>query len=122
MSGDREGFPREARLTRRSEFLLLGRRGRKFYTPHFIIIRRDNDRLGQRLGVTVSSKVGNAVVRNRVKRGLREFFRRGRENFRPDQDTVIIARRGAGQLSHPAMTAELRKLVGGQRHAGRQPQ
>ena len=112
MSCVRESFSREARLTRRSEFLLLSRRGRKFYTPHFIIIRSDNDHLGKRLGVTVSSKVGNAVVRNRVKRGLREFFRRGRENFRPDQDSVVIARRGAGELSHAEMTAELRKVVG----------
>ncbi len=112
MSGVRESFPKEARLTRRSEFLLLSRRGRKFYTPHFIIIRRDNDHLGKRLGVTVSSKVGNAVVRNRLKRGLREFFRRERESFRPDQDTVIIARRGAGVLSHATMTAELRKVIG----------
>ena len=119
----REGFPKEARLTRRSEFLLLSRRGRKFHTPHFIIIRRDNDHLGKRLGVTVSSKVGNAVVRNRVKRGLREFFRRGRESFRDHQDTVIIARRGAGELSHAAMTAELRKAIGPglQRHPGMQP-
>ena len=112
MSGARASFPREARLTRRSEFLLLSRRGRKSYTPHFIIIRSDNDHLGKRLGVTVSSKVGNAVVRNRVKRGLREFFRRGRDDFRFDQDTVIIARRGAGELSHAAMTAELRKVIG----------
>lgn len=112
MSGVRESFPREARLTRRSEFLLLSRRGRKLYTPHFIIIRRDNDHRGRRLGVTVSSKVGNAVVRNRVKRRLREFFRRGRDNFLPDQDTVIIARRGAGDLSHSAMTGELRKVIG----------
>ena len=122
MSADRESFPKEARLTRRSEFLLLSRRGRKSYAPHFIIIRRDNDHLGKRLGVTVSSKVGNAVVRNRVKRGLREFFRRGRENFRDHQDTVIIARRGAGELSFPAMTAELRKAIGPDlhRHAGTQ--
>lgn len=112
MSCVRESFPKEARLTRRSEFLLLSRGGRKFYTPHFILIRRDNDHRGKRLGVTVSSKVGNAVVRNRVKRRLREFFRRGRENFRAGQDAVIIARRGAGELSHSAMTGELRKVIG----------
>lgn len=112
MSCVRESFPKEARLTRRSEFLLLSRRGRKSYTPHFIIIRKDNDRLGKRLGITVSAKVGKAVVRNRVKRRLREFFRRGRERFHPDQDTVVIARRGAGELSYAAMTAELRKVTG----------
>ncbi len=123
MSVAREGFPREARLTRRSDFLLLSRRGRKAYAPHFIIIRRDNDHLGRRLGVTVSAKVGKAVVRNRVKRALREFFRRGREHFKPDMDMVIIARRGAGELSHAAMTAELRKLVGSgvRRDAGPPP-
>lgn len=112
MSCVRESFPKEARLTRRSEFLLLSRRGRKSYTPHFVIIRKDNDRLGKRLGITVSAKVGKAVVRNRVKRRVREFFRRGRERFGPDQDTVVIARRGAGELSYAAMAAELRKATG----------
>lgn len=111
----RESFPKEARLKRRSEFLLLTREGRKFHSPYFVIIRRPNGNLGKRLGVTVSSRVGNAVVRNRLKRRLREFFRRGRDGFRPDQDTVIIARRGAGELSHSAMTAELRKVVGADR-------
>ena len=107
-----ESFPKEARLTRRSEFLLLSRRGKKFHTRHFIIIRKDNDDRRKRLGVTVSSKVGNAVVRNRVKRRLRDIFRRKRELFRSDQDVVVIARRGAGELSHGALTAELDKMPG----------
>ena len=111
MSHSAESFQKEARLTRRSEFLRLSRTGQKAFTPHFIVIRKDNDQLGQRLGVTVSSKVGNAVVRNRIKRKLREFFRRQRQRFHINQDTLIIARRGAGDLSHENLHKELHRVT-----------
>lgn len=49
---------------------------------------------GPRLGVTVSTKVGNAVVRNRVKRWVRVAFREAADGL-PAVDLVVIARRGA---------------------------
>jgi len=113
VSDSEESFQKEARLTRRSEFLRLARTGKKAFTPHFIVIRKDNDQMGRRLGVTVSSKVGNAVVRNRVKRKLREFFRRQQQRFQANQDTLIIARRGAGDLSHGNLHRELHRVTGG---------
>ncbi|MFQ5541790.1 MAG: ribonuclease P protein component, partial [Candidatus Binatia bacterium] len=76
MSQGRERFPKRTHLTRRSDFLSLSRGGRTVYTPHFIVISKANDRRVDRLGITVSAKVGKAVVRNRVKRLLREFYRR----------------------------------------------
>jgi ribonuclease P protein component len=48
-----------------------------------------------RLGVTVSRKVGRAVIRNRVKRRVREWFRGARRGMRPGIDVVVIGRRGA---------------------------
>lgn len=51
-----------------------------------------------RLGITVSRRVGNAVVRNRVKRHVREWFRRARPGLQPDLDVVVIARREAATL------------------------
>lgn len=112
MSHSEESFQKEARLTKRSEFLRLSRTGKKAFTPHFIVIRKDNDQLGRRLGVTVSSKVGNAVVRNRVKRKLREFFRTQQKHFQTNQDTLIIARNGAGNLSHGNFHRELHRVTG----------
>ena len=64
-----------------------------------------------RLGLTVSRKVGGAVVRNRVKRCAREWFRRGGAGSVGGQDLVIIARRGAGGLTGPEIAAELDELT-----------
>ena len=111
LSRSQESFSKKARLTRRSQFLSISRTGEKAFAPHFIIIHKNNDRLGQRLGITVSSKVGNAVIRNRVKRGLREFFRRQKHQFEMDQDTLIIARKGAGELSHANLHRELHRVI-----------
>jgi ribonuclease P protein component len=63
-----------------------------------------------RLGVTVSKKVGNAVVRNRVKRWIRESYRR--LNRIEGADVVVIAKPNAAQSSFAATARELATLVG----------
>jgi len=64
--------------------------------------------MGQnRLGVTVTTRVGNAVVRNRIKRLVRESFRRRKEAALHGRDIVVIAKRGAEELSLGEVTAEL---------------
>lgn len=64
-----------------------------------------------RLGVTVSRRVGNAVVRNRVKRRIREWFRQfGRERM-VGSDVVVIARQGAAHLDGATTFAELDELT-----------
>jgi ribonuclease P protein component len=103
-------FPKQARLRKRSEFLSLSRRGKKIYGPHFLIITKPNERREARLGVTVSSKVGNAVVRNRVKRFLRECFRRYRHQI-PSSDVLIIARKEAGNISWHEVEKEIHDIL-----------
>lgn len=67
----------------------------------------------RRLGITVSRKVGNAVVRNRVKRQIREWYRgTGRElQGLVRSDVVVIARPGARQLAGPVIGCELTELA-----------
>ena len=110
-----ESFPKGARLTRRSEFLALSRRGRKVYTPHFVVLTQPNDRGESRLGITVTKRVGNSVTRNLIKRRVREFFRRARGGLRSAEDFVIIAKQGAESLSLAEVTAELRSVLSGER-------
>lgn len=108
MSQGGEGFPKRMRLLRRSEFLNLSRTAKKAYTSHFVILSKTNDKGEARLGVTVSARVGKAVARNRIKRLLREFFRRHSREISSPQDIVIIARKGAGELLLEEVTKELR--------------
>jgi ribonuclease P protein component len=111
LSSGKANFPKQARLRKRPEFLSLSRWGKKFYGPHFLIITKPNERGEARLGVTVSSKVGNAVVRNRVKRLLRECFRRHRHQIAPSQDVLIIARQDAANLSGHQIESEIREIL-----------
>ncbi len=60
-----------------------------------------------RLGLTVSRKVGGAVVRNQVKRRVREWFRQNRDQF-PEGDIVVIARPSAGRVPASILQRDLR--------------
>jgi ribonuclease P protein component len=64
-----------------------------------------------RVGLVTSRRVGGAVVRNRVRRRLREIVRRHQHELRAGFWMVIVARPGAGQASSAALEAEWFKLA-----------
>jgi ribonuclease P protein component len=107
-----ESFPKSARLRKRPEFLKLSRTGRKIHTPNFIVIFEKNERGESRLGITVSGKVGNAVARNKIKRLVREFFRRHRSALSPDVDVLVIAKKSAIDVPFSLVGSELRGSLG----------
>lgn len=100
-------FLRSARLLRRSDFVRVQGKGRRVHTPHFVILLVPN--VSQRLGVTVGRRVGGAIQRNRVKRLVREVFRRNRELFPPDCDIVLVARPGAERLDYATVKSEVER-------------
>lgn len=72
---------------------------------------RDDAAAQPRIGLTVSRRVGNAVLRNRIKRRVREWFRMHREELPRGVDLVVIARRGAAELGSRELTACLSGLA-----------
>ncbi|MEM7155706.1 MAG: ribonuclease P protein component [Myxococcota bacterium] len=121
-----EGFPRRLRLRRRREFLRVQRGGRKHHTRFFLVFvaptKRDsqreppgssepNDLPGPRLGVTVTRKVGKAVTRNRIKRLVREAFRRERTRLPTGIDMVWVAKRDAANTTFEAVVDDMRGLA-----------
>lgn len=112
MPGPRYGFPKTARILKRSEFLRLTRSGKRFGDRHFTLLYAPSLSQRLRLGVTVSKKVGNAVVRNRVKRQCKEFFRQNKHRISGRWDINLIARREAAGCSPQAMRESLAHLLG----------
>ena len=73
-----------------------------------MLLANPNGGLGKRYGVTVTRKVGNAVVRNRMKRRFRELLRAALpEAGLPDHDHVLIGREGGIERDFAAMHEEL---------------
>jgi ribonuclease P protein component len=103
------GFQRSDRLRRRPEFLRAQRSGARFQTPHFIVYAIRVDAAGPvRLGITVSRRIGGAVMRNRVKRRVRECFRLELRPLVPHgTDLLVIARSGAAEIETRAILNEL---------------
>jgi ribonuclease P protein component len=80
-------------------------------TPKTAIAVGDFGEKRRRLGVTVSRRVGNAVIRNKVKRCIREWFRHTREGLLDGSDTVVIARRAARDLSGSETAEVLDRMI-----------
>jgi ribonuclease P protein component len=103
-------FAAADRLHRSAEFLRLQRNGVRFQSPHFVLYAGslEDEPSRSRLGVTVSRRIGNSVVRNRVKRRVREVFRKEiRAHLPAGTSIVVIARGGAGALAAAAIGDEL---------------
>ena len=76
-----------------------------------VLYARKNRSDINRVGITVSKKLGKAVVRNRVRRRLREVYRLNEEKFLPGWDIVIVARSRAVEVSFQKLTESLLSLA-----------
>jgi ribonuclease P protein component len=116
VSTDR-GFPPQYRVRRQADFDRVFR-NRVVAADNVLVIHGSaNQRSYCRLGLSISRKVGNAVVRNRWKRLIREAFRRSRHALPVGYDFVIRPRRGATpdyrliERSLPRLTRRLAKRL-----------
>jgi ribonuclease P protein component len=73
-------------------FQKLYNRGKRSVSPYFALYYRKNGKKQTRIGITASTKLGKAVVRNRVRRRIREIIRLAEAGISPGHDIVIVAR------------------------------
>jgi ribonuclease P protein component len=108
-----EGWPRGVRLKRRVDFLRVQNSVNRF-RGRLLSVRWVTcvDPSGPRFGLTVSRKVGNAVVRNRVKRRLREILRRHRDLWpSPATEVVLIAYPTSADTTFEQLDAEVARAL-----------
>lgn len=101
MTGAGPGLPRRRRLSRSGDFKRAYREGSSKATRYLVLYRFEraaDDDSEVRLGVSVSRKLGDAVTRNRVKRVLKEAFWSKVDPEALQQDFVLVARPGVGEV------------------------
>ncbi|HKV62058.1 MAG TPA: ribonuclease P protein component [Candidatus Acidoferrum sp.] len=115
--------PREARpakagkptkvgkLVRRGEFDAVYRAGKRRSSSHFTVFFRANELPQSRFGFSIKKALGGAVVRNRIRRRLREIVRCHRLEIPAGWDIVIHPKSPVARAEFAALTAELLRLL-----------
>jgi ribonuclease P protein component len=105
-----ESLPRRERLTRRSDYLRAYKEGKRWTSGLFVcyVVRQAGQ--GRKLGCAVSRKVGRAVVRNRVKRYIREVYRKHRSRLMDDIHLVVVALAPSGDAGYDECAAALQRI------------
>ncbi len=83
-----------------------------FADGYLVLYARRNRSPENRVGITVSKKLGKAHVRNRVRRRLREIYRLNEEKFQPGWDIVVVARSRCVDASFQRLTKSCLHLAG----------
>ncbi|MBK6404169.1 MAG: ribonuclease P protein component [Holophagales bacterium] len=97
-------------MLRRADYLETYSSGRRFVGRWLVFFVRPAAGPCARLGVTITKKTGSAVVRNRLRRRLRELFRR-HSGLSGAADVVVNVRAGAEKISFPDLSRDFDKLV-----------
>ena len=98
-------------LRQAREYQCVFQHGKKLVSSLFVIYIYPSSEPFSRLGMAVSKRVGKAVVRNRIKRLIRELFRRHKKLFESPCDVVIVARHRAANASFVDFTRQFLILL-----------
>jgi ribonuclease P protein component len=104
-------FPREARLVRRGEFDAVYRAGKRFSSSHFTVFVRRNDLALNRFGFSIKKALGGAVVRNRIRRRVREIVRCHRQEIPTGWDIVIHPKSSVAKAEFAALQQDLLRVL-----------
>ena len=101
-------------LKKNNEFQKVYRKGTSQANRYLVMYVLENRErhMENRLGISVSKKVGNSVVRHRVTRLVRESYRLNEEAFRQGLDIVVVARPAARGRSYQEIESALMHLAG----------
>ncbi|HPI93694.1 MAG TPA: ribonuclease P protein component [Deltaproteobacteria bacterium] len=109
---DERFSPRE-RLRKRIDFKRAEKNKiARLVTKHLIIVAAPSEHHHTRIGITASRKIGGAVRRNRVKRILREIYRRNKASFPAGHDLIFIAKNDMTDIAFHDLAEEIMKAIG----------
>ena len=97
-------------LKKHKDFQHVYKKGSSYANKYLVMYVLENQTEGNRLGISVSKKVGNSVVRHHLTRLVRESYRLHEEMFNSGLDIVVVARKGASQVNYHEVESALMHL------------
>lgn len=97
-------------LKKNRDFQTVYKEGKSLANRYLVLYVRENGLAGNRLGISVSKKVGNSIVRHRLTRLIRESYRLQEEMFNSGLDMVVIARVNARGRNYREISSALTHL------------
>ena len=104
-------YPRTARLVRKADFDAVYRNGKRRSSSHFTVFLKANDLPESRFGFSIKRALGGAVVRNRIRRRVREAIRLHREEISAGWDFVIHPKANVEKAGFAALESDLVRLL-----------
>ena len=89
------------------DFQVVYKNGKSYANKYLVMYVLNNNTEENRLGISVSKKVGNSVVRHRITRLIRESYRLQEDKFQSGYDIVIVARASAKEKSYKEIESAL---------------
>lgn len=99
------------RLRNNREFKKVYNKGKNFWNRNLILYKNENKLEVSRLGITITKKFGNAVVRNRAKRRLKEIYRLYLYRIKDGYDIIIIPKKNVIDLSYEDLKSALEHIL-----------
>ena len=94
-------------LKKNKDFQTVSRQGKSYANKYLVLYIMENQTEKNRIGISVSKKVGNSVVRHHLTRLIRESYRLQEECFQRGYDLVVIARQSAKDVTYKEMESAL---------------
>lgn len=98
-------------IKKNEEFQQIYRQGKSYANKYLVMYAKKNDSETGRLGISVSKKVGNSVVRHRLSRLIRESYRLNENQFHSGWDIIVIARQTAKGRSYDEISSAVLHLA-----------
>ena len=104
-------YPRSARIVRKADFDAVYRNGKRRSSSHFTVFLKANDLPQSRFGFSIKRALGGAVVRNRIRRRVREAIRLHSEEISVGWDFVIHPKANVEKAAFAALKSDLVRLL-----------